>query len=262
MNKIGINLISFPDMTDEDVLRAAAELGFGAIFTGVMEDEARQMRCAELMARLGLDYEMLHAPFGHINDIWLEGEGGDAMLKELKDCVDRCAKVGAKFAVVHLSSGENPPSITDIGRARWAKLAEYAKDSKVQIAFENQRKLANLAWAMETFSPEDSVGFCWDCGHEVCFASGREYMPLFGDRLICTHIHDNEGVRNKDDHWIPFDGNLDYNRFAQHIRRSGYQGTLMLELAYKRPRYEGMPAREYLERAAKAAKRLAKMVDE
>jgi len=261
MRKIGINMIGVPGVSDEEILRMTAERGFQTIFTGMM-DEARQLHCAGLMARFDLEYETIHAPFGHINDIWLEGEGGDAMLKELADCVDRCAQVGAPIAVVHLSSGNNPPSITDLGRARWERLAEHAQRRGVKIAFENQRKLANLAWAMENFAAEDSVGFCWDCGHEACFASGREYMPLFGDRLICTHIHDNEGVYNKDDHWIPFDGNISFERFAEHIRRSGYEGSLMLELAYKRPRYEDLSAEAYLERAAEAAKRLVRMVDE
>lgn len=261
MRKIGVNLIRFPEMSDEDILRASAEAGFGAIFTGMMEEE-RQLRCAELMARFGLEYETIHAPFDGINSIWLDGDDGENMLARLIGCVDRCAQVSASIAVVHLSSGENPPSITDIGRARWARLAEHAKKKNIRIAFENQRKLANLAWAMETFGAEDSVGFCWDCGHESCFTPGREYMPLFGSRLICTHIHDNKGIYNEDDHWIPFDGNIDYSRFAEHIRKSGYQGSLMLEIAYSRPRYAGMPAREYLEKAAAAAKRLVQMADE
>lgn len=259
MRKIGINLLALPGMTDADFLRAASEMGFGAIFTGMM-DESRQLECAAEMACCGLEYETIHAPFSHINDIWLDGEGGEAMLNELTSCVDRCAQVGARIAVVHLSSGNNPPSITDIGRARFARLVEHAAKKNVKIAFENQRKLANLAWAMEEFG--DVAGFCWDCGHESCFTPGREYMPLFDSRLICTHIHDNEGVYNQDDHWIPFDGNIDYTRFADHIRKADYTGSLMLEIAYNRPRYADMSAETYLKRAADAAKRLAKMVDE
>lgn len=261
MRKIGINLLTVPYLTDAEYLRMAAERGFNAIFTGMME-ESRQMQCAAQMRKLGLEYETIHAPFSGINSIWLEGDAGEDMLKRLTDCVNRCAQVGAPIAVMHLSSGMKPPSITDIGRGRFARLVEHAQKKNVKIAFENQRKLANLAWALETFSEEENVGFCWDCGHEACFTPGREYMPLFGDRLICTHIHDNEGVFDKDDHWIPFDGKLDYHRFAGHIQKSGYKGSLMLELAYNRPEYTGMPIETYLDRAASAAKRLAEMVGE
>lgn len=259
MRKIGINLLALPGMTDADYLRAAAELGFEAIFTGMME-ESKQLECADLMARNGLEYETIHAPFHGINSIWLEGSDGETMLAKLTGCVGRCAQVGAGIAVVHLSSGNTPPSITDIGRVRFARLVEYAAQKNVKLAFENQRKLANLAWAMESFG--DTVGFCWDCGHESCFTPGREYMPLFGDRLICTHIHDNEGIFDKDDHWIPFDGNINFERFAQHISKANYTGSLMLELAYNRPRYADMSAETYLRCAVEAAKRLAQMVGE
>lgn len=260
MRKIGINLQTIPNFTDEEFLRTVAGLGFNAMFTGMM-DEDRHDRCANLMAKLGLEYETIHAPFGHINDMWLDSDDGEVMLDELTDCIDRCVQVGAPIAVVHLSAGNTPPSITDLGRARFARLVEHAKAKNVTVAFENQRKLANLAWAMETFRPEDSVAFCWDCGHENCITIGKEYMPLFGDRLICTHIHDNEGMFDKDDHWIPFDGNIDYNRFAAHLRRVNYQGSLMLEILYNRPRYAETPIETYLERAAAAAKRLVQIVD-
>ena len=259
MRKIGINIVTIPGVNDADFLRMASELGFGAIFTG-MREVAQQLAYAAEMARCGLEYETIHAPFSHINDIWLEGDDGEAMLKELTGCVDRCAQVGARIAVVHLSSGNNPPSITDIGRARFSRLVEHAAKNNVRIAFENQRKLANLAWAMETFGNE--AGFCWDCGHESCFTPGREYMPMFGARLICTHIHDNEGVYNQDDHLLPFDGKIDYSRFAEHIRKANYTGSLMLEVAYNRPCYAEMSVETYLQRAADAAKKLVQMVDE
>ena len=261
MRKIGINLLSLPGMSDADYIRLAAELGFSAMFTGMM-DEPRQLACADLMAANGIEYETIHAPFNGINSIWLEGDEGEMMLGRLTDTIDRCVQVGAPIAIIHLSAGNTPPSITDIGRGRFARLVEHAAQKNVRIAFENQRKLANIAWAFETFADPEVVGFCWDCGHESCFTRGREYMPLFGDRLICTHIHDNEGIQDKDDHWLPFDGCIDYSRFAGHIRRTDYHGSLMLEAGFDLQKYGNMSAGAFLQRAADAAKKLVKMVDE
>ena len=164
--------------------------------------------------------------------------------------------------VVHLSSGLKAPAISEIGQARFRRLVDYAIQKDVKIAFENQRKLANLAWALETFEDTDMVGFCWDCGHESCFTPGREYMPLFGNKLICTHIHDNEGVYNKDSHLIPFDGNINFERFAEHIRNARYQGPLTLEVIPKNSNsYDHMMPDEFLEKAATSIKRLVNMVD-
>ena len=35
-----------------------------------------------------VEYETIHAPFGHINDIWIDKDEGDVMEKELTDCID------------------------------------------------------------------------------------------------------------------------------------------------------------------------------
>ena len=263
--EIGINLHAMVGLTDEAYIKTIAELGFRATFC-MAQPRERMEQLGRLCAAENIRFDTLHAPFDHINDIWLDCEGGQRMLAELKDCVDQCLVVGAPIAVVHLSSKMKPPTITDIGRGRFEELVAYARKKGVKIAFENQRKLFNLAWAFETFGPEDGVGFCWDCGHENCFTPGKQFMPLFGDRLICTHIHDNNGVFNEDKHMLPFDGTLDYQRVARQLRESGYQGTLMLEVMagtnhhYEGENYQGMSPQEYLQRAAAAAKRLANMV--
>ena len=227
--EIGINLHPIGGMTDEVCLKTMAELGFTATFY-MSKTVERMEQLSRLCAAENIRFDTLHAPFDHINDMWLEGEGGQRMLSELKDCVDQCLVVGAPIAVVHLSSKMKPPTITDIGRGRFEDLVAYAQKKGVKIAFENQRKLFNLAWAFETFGPEDGVGFCWDCGHENCFTPGKQFMPLFGDRLICTHIHDNDGVQ--DAHTLPYYGSTDWEQVAQAFAEIQYAGNFSFEAGY------------------------------
>lgn len=261
MRKIGVNIGLKWDLDLTETIKKLKELGFDCIFTGVPALKLIPKIKADLEAN-GLEWETMHAPFGHMNDMWLEGEAGEIMLRELLNCVDCCVLGGVKIAVVHLSSGDNAPPVTDIGRRRFTELVEYAATKGVTIAFENQRKLSNLAWAMETFSAETNVAFCWDCGHESCFTPGREYMPIFGKRLICTHIHDNHGIYNGDDHMLPFDASMDFEKVARHLRESGYTGSLMLEVGRgAHELYRDLTWDEFFERAAAAVKRLRDMVD-
>lgn len=248
-----------PGLTDEEYIRTIADLGFQTTFSDVLEIK-RQEQVANLLAKYNIEYETLHSPFGHINDIWLDCEGGEQMLSELINCIDHCVIANVPIAVIHMSSGNTPPPITDIGRARYEKLVEYAIKKNVKIAFENLRKTANFAWAMETFENEPMVGFCWDCGHEACYQNGREFMPWYGERLICTHIHDNCGLKDADEHLLPFDGVVDFNRFAEHIRNSGYTGSFMLEVG-KSHRYDDLSAEQFLEKAAGVVKKIVKMTD-
>lgn len=261
MRKIGINIGAKNGLKLEEGARELADLGFEAVFTGVPDPECAE-RIGNALAANGLSWDTMHAPFGHINDMWHDTEGGIVMYRELTEGVDRCREMGVPILVVHLSAGHFPPSLTDIGRARFSSLVEYAVGKGVQIAFENQRMLANIAWAFEEFAGVPEVGFCYDCGHEFCFTPGRQYMPLFGNRLICTHIHDNDCEYDHDLHLIPFDGKADFDRVARQIRESGFEGTLMLEVIARNSNvYDDMDAHTYLSRAAAAAKRLRAMVD-
>ena len=261
MREIGINFNCVADITFEERAKILSELGFDTTFTETMTKE-NHYKLAEVLAPYGIKYETVHAPFKGINNMWFDNEESKVMIDQLKDCVDKCVISGAPIIVVHLSSGVNAPKMNDLGMGRFEDIIEYANKNNISVAFENQRKLANLSWSLEYHDADSNVGFCWDCGHESCFTPGREYMPIFGDRLICTHIHDNHGIYNQDDHMIPFDGKIDFDKFARQIKESGFEGSLMLEVFRDWcPVYEGMSSYDFLERAYKAADKLRTMVD-
>lgn len=258
MREIGINFDVRSEMEIPAFCNALRACGFTRVFMASNTPGYVRLM-ANYIAAAGLTFDTLHAPFYAINTLWQEGDVGESFLKKLTDSVDLCKEIGAPIAVVHLSSGEKAPPTTDIGRARFIRLVEYAAARGIKVAFENQRKLANIAWAFEEFKDASHVGFCWDCGHEGCFTPGRRYMPLFGDRLICTHLHDNDGVYNHDQHLLPYDGSLDYNTVAADLRHASPTVPLVLEV--NRDRYDGMTDEEFILRAAKAAKRLRDMIE-
>lgn len=261
MRKIGINFQRMPEMELEEQVKFISDLGFRATFTDMME-LTKQDYMANLFAKNNLAYETIHGPFRHINDIWLDCEGGEAMYQELHDCIERCGLLQIPYAIIHMSSGLTPPPATDLGRERFARLIEYAEKKNVKLAFENLRKLAHLAWMFENYAENDTVKFCWDCGHQTCYTPGIDFMPVFQKKLACLHIHDNYGVLNQDSHLLPFDGGIDFKKAAEMIRNSGFAGTMMLEV-FKRSdnEYADMSPEEYYQKAAEAAKRLVQMTD-
>lgn len=258
MRKIGINLYARKGLTLAEYIDYIKNLGFDSVFA-MQRPTPVLVEAAELLAKAGMCFETVHAPFREANDIWLEGEAGDRWLEVLLGGVDACTVVGAPISVVHLSSGQKPPCINELGRARLTKLVDYAASKNVSIAFENTRKIGMLGWALEEFEEAENVGFCLDTGHEACFTPGKELLPVFGDRLICTHIHDNNMLQ--DQHYIPFEGQIDFERVMSQIKKCGYEGSLMLEVMGTKPIYDDITDEEYLDRAAKAIKRLRDMID-
>lgn len=256
MRKKGIMYSELYGSNDRESLEMIKKAGFDSIMLGWYPDEKIKELCS-ICRSIGLEPEILHAPFSHINDMWLEGDGGETVLEVLIDNLQIAAKNGIPYVVVHLSSGDNAPHLNDIGIERFGRLVEAAERNGVTVAFENQRKLANIAFMMEKYKDNGAVGFCWDNGHEACFAGGREYMPLFGSKLVCTHIHDNFAQKDGDLHLIPFEGNYDFNRYAEHIKKSGYKGTLLLETAPSRSDDGELSPSEFLQKAYNAVSVIA-----
>ena len=261
MRKIGINTRPASGITDERFVELISELGFDSAFSDVNFGRKALYNISDLLAKKGIEHEYLHSSFSHINDMWLDNYAGECMFAELRDNIDCTAELNIPISIIHLSSGNNPPSISDIGRKRYAELVDYAAKKNVTIAFENLRKLANVAWAFEAFADAENVGFCWDCGHENCYTPTIEFMPLFGKKLISTHIHDNSGIKDADDHVLPFDGTYNFDRFAKHIKNSGYEGTLMLEVFRDKVFYKDVTPEEFVIKAAEKIKKLRAMVD-
>ena len=260
--KIGVNYTSTVGAPPEEIFALFRSLGFDAIFTGCDDDLLKTEKYAKTAYEKGLFYESLHAPFDGINSLWQKGEDGDVMLSRVCSCIERCGKYNIPVAVVHLSSGENAPHICDIGKERYDAIVDCAVKNGVTVAFENQRKLANLAFVMELYKDVSNVRFCWDVGHEHCFTGGKEFMPFFGDKLVYTHIHDNYCEYNGDMHMIPFDGKIDFSRVAEHIRRSDFSGTLTLEIFKKADIYKDMSNEVFYKRAYDAITKLRNMCEE
>ena len=262
-HKLGVSYSPFlAAYNAEEGFRLFSSIGFDTTFTMYTPEKGASeiFTFKQAAQKSGIVIDSLHAPFNRINDMWSDDATiGDTCLRELCDCIEACKSFDIPTAVVHLSSGENAPHINDIGHSRFDRLVECAVKNGVTIAFENQRKIANLAFVLELYKDVPNVGFCWDVGHEACFARGIEFMPLFGDRLVYTHIHDNFAVYNEDSHIIPFDGVIDFEKVARHIRNSNYNGSLTLELSCKAA--EGMTPSEFYSRAYKAATKIRDMIE-
>lgn len=213
----------------------------------------------------GITVETLHAPFQGINAMWSEDDKeGEEMLLRLIDSVDKCAKYGIPTTIVHVSSGRPMPEISEKGIARYERLFDYAKEKGVKVALENLRYLENLAFLMERY---DYPVFCWDTGHENCYTDGVKYMEHFGERLGALHIHDNKVVKDRDDHLLPYDGNIDFEEVAQHIAKNGNNITVMLEVNRgakidDTAVYGDISDEEYVKRAADAVRKLASRIEE
>ena len=228
--------------------------GFDATFIGLGGVDMDEVM-GEL-DRVGVTCENCHAPYNRINELWKSGEAGDEVVDELCGYIDTCASFGIKTLVVHLSSGMKPPRMSDVGFDRIHRLMEHADSKGVTIAYENIRRLDNVAYALENYP---KAGLCWDVGHEACYTADKQFMLIFGNRIAALHLHDNNAVYDDDSHQFPYDGKIDMDRAARHLARSGYEGSIMLEVRMQNVKLTD--PHEFYSKAHAAASRFAKAVE-
>ncbi len=253
--RVGINLYS--NRPYEEVIDAFLENGIDRTFICVEHPQFDE--AMEALKKANITVDNFHAPFKDLNSIWEEGKEGDEMLARYLKSVDTCCKHGVKLMVAHASNRRPMPPISEIGLKRYDEVMAYAREKEIKIAFESHRYVENVQYMLERY-PE--AGFCLDNGHEDAFTPGVRYMTMWGDRLVATHLSDNEYVCDEDMHMLPFDGHIDFDKAARELAASGYDGTLMLEVKPdNHERYKGVSVKDYYAAAAKSIKKFAAMVE-
>ncbi len=269
--KLCINLFPNMNISTKEQLFLLKQIGFDGFFIewqpGVNVSEIRSG--AE---EAGMLFQSIHARWGMTADMWADGPKAEEGIAELCACLEDCAKVQVPIMVCHCYIGFDYAEPTAIGIENYGRVVRRAKELGVKIAFENCEQEQFLAALMDAFKNEAHVGFCWDTGHELCYNHGQDMMALYGDRLLCTHINDNLGIRDFDGkitwiddlHLLPFDGIADWEGIVSRLNKHNYNDVLTFELnlsskpdRYENDMYRDMEQKLYLTEAYKRACRVA-----
>lgn len=236
----------------KESLRLIKATGFDQVLLwwGEFEGDIPLLKQPETVRRLGLEVENAHAPFKGCNTLWMDGIQGDAYVDYLIRCIHGCADTGIPVLVVHITDQADPPACHKRGVERLKRVVEVAEKREVVLAFENLRHTAHLDMVMNSFS-SPYVGFCYDSGHHHCSCQEVPFLSKYGQRLAALHLHDNDGI--KDLHWLPFDGNIEWDILAKLLANTGYQGGISLEVQSFTGYEDQMSAMQYLECAYRSA---------
>lgn len=220
----------------KEQIKLYKKVGFDAFFTMWDEHIGEYKKLAD---EIGMIYQSVHAPFVNAAKMWKNDDEAKKAIEELLICVRDCSDCGVPILVVHPYIGferENIPTAEGLENFRDVVCAAKAND--VKIAFENVEGEEYLSSLMSEFTGDDTVGFCWDSGHEMCYNRGKDMLSEYGDRLIATHLNDNLGVRSfegeitwiDDLHLLPGDGVIDWQNAVKRLDGCGYDGILTFEL--------------------------------
>ncbi len=255
-----------------DQIRLIHKTGFEGTFFN-WGDRISVDEFASIAREENVIFQSVHAPFWKMADIWgNDTEKANIALGELKACLDDCIRNEVPIMVTHAFIGFLDHTPTEIGLERIGELVRQAEGSGVKIAFENTEGIEYLDAIMETFTDRNTVGFCWDSGHQMCYNYDVDLLSKYGDRLIATHLNDNLGVRDlggsitfhDDLHLLPFDGIADWDATAKRLDEIGFDGILTFELKrnsqegrHENDKYLAMPIEGYIAECYARACRVA-----
>jgi len=200
-------------------------------------DKKRVVTLKEAAKSYDLEYS-LHAPFADINIASPSKTMLNASMKRLKQSMAYANQLDAKVWVFH------PGAKTGIGQfypgADWKQnnesiqeLYKTAEEYGVNIALENlpakyyffMSKPEEFArFYRETNLP---VGIVMDLGHANLEGQIEPFFKLLTDKIVHIHASDNDGL--DDQHLGIGQGKIDYNSFAQTLKKMGYDKSVIVE---------------------------------
>ena len=195
---------------------------------------------------LGITFTHGHAPFS-------AGARGVLVEKTF-----HCASLlGIRYLVVHPQyknkDGQNyeKEEFLEVNKEAILPLLTYAEKYNVVILTENLLWGASIRFAVisELVERVNSpyFGWCYDIGHG--HSQGEPLEALLDCRIppLSLHIHDNHG-NGRDEHLIPGDGTLDFEKCFSYLKRIGYAGDFVLEAHHQAVEAEDKDRDAILER--------------
>jgi sugar phosphate isomerase/epimerase len=159
-----------------------------------------------------------------------------AAVQELKYCIEAFAHLGASWMNIH--PDRNVPMhdrkwIIERNIQSLRELLPVAEQCGVGLMIENlPGEFNTLAQLAQLLDPLPSLGLHLDIGHANLMVEKNtttEIIQSYGSRLRHVHLHDNKGG-TADLHLALGSGNLDLPRHIQTLKKSGYDGTITLEV--------------------------------
>jgi Sugar phosphate isomerases/epimerases len=186
----------------------------------------------------------VHAPFADINIGSPAKPMLAAGLKRLKQSLANANGVDAKMWVFHPAqfTGISPFYPDGLFKQSCESIKELyaiAEDYGINMALENLPEkygfLMSTPAEFQRFYKETNlpIGITLDLGHANLQGQIQPFFDQIADKIV--HVHASNNYGEQDEHNGVEDGNIDYNQFAQGLKRIGYDKWVMVESIKKVP---------------------------
>jgi len=189
----------------------------------------------------GIELWTYHLPFGPFSELDLSRPDlCDHTVEYFKSLIKYGSSIGIKRFVVH-SSGEpvfdeHRATQLECAKRSLARLAEYAKGFNGIICVENLPRSCigrNSEEMLDLLSAHEDLRSCFDTNHLLSQEKPHEYIRKIGDRIVTLHVSDYDFRDER--HWLPGEGDIDWQELYKALLEIGYNGAWMYEVRLASP---------------------------
>lgn len=203
-------------------------------------------RCKELNLVSNTGHAPIHWPFT-FNDYYARPDR-EILEKRILKSIELSKLFGIRWLVIHVGTYLDADEKYDAKKSieynikYLDKFVKCAEENNIKIAIENGTQneiygapphIDELIKIVDYFNnkyQKEILGICFDFGHaNVGRVDIYNEIKKVGTELKVTHIHDNYG---KDDHYFPYEGDINWNLVMKALKEIDYEGELTLEVRY------------------------------
>ncbi len=154
-------------------------------------------------------------------------------MDEIKRAIEVAERLPFHYLILHMGLPEEEFDLRrfDAAFTSIEHLRIFAKERGVQILLENILNELSAPERLLSFihyTRLEDLKVCFDVGHAHMTGGVASAFQTLKGRIASTHVHDNGQV--KDDHFMPFDGSIDWEQTMRDFRLVDGQFPVLFEV--------------------------------
>lgn len=239
-----IGLSSMGKVVCEKLFRDYAESNIKNIELSQADYSGFDYKAAKKYAdEYGVRFWSMHLPFAPFDEINIASpnrtlrENAYRLFTEL---IGRGAEIGIDKFIVHPSGepidGSEREEQKKYSKESLSRLADFAAQYNAVICVEDLPRtcLANTAAELNGLIAEDGrLAVCFDTNH-LLTEKPEDAIRNIGSRIVTLHVSDYDFVNER--HWLPGEGQINWQNLTAALRDVGYRGVWMYEIGFECPK--------------------------
>lgn len=248
-------------LSQKGTVDVVKSVGFDSVFLQWYHKKDLLMNDIELLKYVrknNLNIIFAHLSYENIDLLWTNSDESKIEIEKYKNDLKALKENDVELVIMHAIRKINFDKNNKCFLNNIREIINYAEELKIKIAFENTKVEGVLEYIFDNIT-SDYIGVCYDFGHDHAFFNDNFNFERFKNLILAVHIHDNFG--SSDEHLLPFDGTIDYEKVFSKLKMCNYNGPITLELCYMDDYVKEYAPIDFFKEAYNRAIKLKKLID-